>query len=65
MIEKKLNTRIISTLLGTVEIKATPTEQWRTLWQKITDFLQTGFKQIAKELDPTRDTGNASKKDET
>ncbi len=64
MIEKKLNTRIITTLLGTVEIKATPTEQWRTLRQKVTDFLQTGFKQMAKELDPTRDTGNSKKKDE-
>ncbi len=64
MIEKKLNTRIITTLLGTVEIKATPTEQWRTLWQKITDFLQTGFRQIAKELDPTRDTGSSSKKED-
>ncbi len=64
MIEKQLNTRIIKTLLGTVEIKATPTEQWRSLRQKVTDFFETGVKQMAKELDPTRDTGNTKKENE-
>lgn len=64
IIEQKLNTWIIKTLLGTVEIKATPTEKWRSVWQKVTDFFETGVKQMAKEFDPNRDTGNKKKKED-